>query len=76
MRDRGDDQRALILKADEGTVKEVINTWREQETVFPVQPLFVIQVSPRLAMARNQMNQIVNAGDPALFLDLDDTLLE
>ena len=46
----------------------------QEETVFAVQPLFVIRVSPRLAMTRDQMNQIVNAGDPAPFLDFDNAL--
>jgi hypothetical protein len=76
MRDRRDDQYAVILEADKSTVKQVVDAGREEQPVLAVQTLTIAAIAPRFAVTRAEMNGIVNASDAAVFLELHDALFE
>ena len=70
MSDRGNDEPAVVFEADEAAIEQMVDARRQQQSVLAVQSLLVGRVAPRLAMARDQMNRIFDAGDPASGFDL------
>jgi hypothetical protein len=53
----------------------MVDAWCEQQTVFPIESLFVRTIPPRPAMASNQMSWILDKSDPAPRFNEGDTLL-
>lgn len=76
MRDRRDDERDVVFEPYKSTIEEVINSRGQQQSVFTVESFFVVRVAPRLAMARDQVNGIFDAGKAAFRLDLAYPLFE
>jgi hypothetical protein len=53
MGDGRNDEPSIVFETDESTVKEVVNTRRQEQPVLTIQSLFVRRIPPRLAMARD-----------------------
>jgi hypothetical protein len=71
-----DDEPTVVLKADKAAVEKVVDGRREQKTILAVQPLLIRRVAPRLAMAGDEMDRVLDPRDTAAFLDLADPFLE
>ncbi len=56
---------AFVAEGDESTIEEVVYGGRQQEPVLRVEPVMVVAVSPRLAVARAQVLGAVDVGDSA-----------
>jgi hypothetical protein len=76
MCDWRNDKRAVVFKPNEPTVEQMVDARRQQQSVLTVQPLVVGRIAPRLAVARNQMNEIFDACDAAFGLNLPHSLFE
>ena len=76
MRNRRNDQSAVALEPNEAPIKEVIDAWRQEQPVLTIETFFIRAVTPRLAMASDQMDRIRDARDAAALFDFHDTLLE
>ena len=72
--DRRDDEIAAILKPDEPAVKQVVDTGRQKQPIFAVQSFRVVRVTPRFAVARDQVNGVCDSGDAAPLLNLHNAL--
>jgi hypothetical protein len=49
MRDRRDDQPAIVFEPDEPAIKEMIDTRREEQPLLAVEPFPVRSIAPRIA---------------------------
>ena len=65
MSNRGDYELAVVLKADEAAIKEMINAWGQEQSILAVQSLLVRRVPPRLAVTGDEVHGVVDAGDAA-----------
>ena len=76
MGDGRNDEPSIVLEADEATVKEVVYTRGQEEPVLAIQSLLIRGITPGLAMARDEMNRVLNPGYPAPRFDFAHTILE
>lgn len=76
MRHRGDDQEAVVLEADEATVKKMVNAWRQEQAVFSIQALLIGRIAPGLAMTGHQVHWVLNTCETASGFNFADSLLE
>ena len=58
MCDWRNDKSAVVFKTNEPAIEQMVDARRQQQSVLTVQPLLVGGLTPRLAVARNQMNEI------------------
>src|SRR5512134_2478606 len=65
MSNRGDYELAIVLKADEATIEEMINAWSQEQSILAVQSLLVRRVPPGLAVTGDEVHGVLNAGDAA-----------
>jgi hypothetical protein len=59
---RRNDEPSTVFETDESTVEEVVNARRQEQPVLAVKALFVRGIPPGLAMARDEMNRVLNPG--------------
>jgi hypothetical protein len=69
-------QFAIVLKADEPSVEQMIDTGRKQKPIVSVQAFVVCGIPPRLAVTGPQVRGIVNARNAAESLNRHHPLLE
>ena len=68
MRDGRNNQHAGIFKADESTIKQLIDARRQEQPVFTVEPLLVARIPPGLAVAGDEVGRMIYLRDsPASF---------
>src|SRR5512134_3227168 len=60
MSNRGDYELAIVLKADEAPIEEMINAGGQEQPILAVQSLLVRRVPPRLAVTGNEMHGVVD----------------
>ena len=65
MRNRRDDEPAVVFEANEAAIEEMIDARRQKQSILAVQSFFVGRVPPRLAVARDQVHGIFDARDAA-----------
>jgi hypothetical protein len=69
-------QCAIVLKTDEPSVEQMIDTGRKQKPIISVQAFVVCGIPPRLAVTGPQVRGIVNARNAAESLNRHHPLLE
>ena len=65
MSDWRDDEPTIVFETNEAAIEQSVDARSQKQAVFPVEPLFVRRVPPRLAVACNQVNRILDASDSA-----------
>jgi hypothetical protein len=73
---RRDDEPVVVFKADEASIEEVVDAWREQQTVFTIESLLVSGITPGLGVAGDKMDRIIDAGDATAGFDLGNSFFE
>lgn len=67
---RRDYQPATIFEPNKAPVEQVIDAGGQQQPVFAIQSLYVGGIPPGLAMARNQVDRVLDARYSTLGLNL------
>src|SRR6516225_9605215 len=70
MGDGRQNQPAVILKADEAAVKQVVDARRQKKPVLAVDALFVAGIAPRFAVTGYQMDRVGDARYAAAVFNL------
>src|SRR5258708_6143908 len=76
MRNRRNQQVAIVVKANESAIKEMISVGGQEKAVLPIQAFLVGCVSPRLAMAGPKMLWSANSRNTARVFDTHDVFFE
>jgi hypothetical protein len=56
------DQRAVIIEPYEFPIEEVVDVWRQQQAILPIETFLIGWVPPGFTMPRDQMYEVGNAG--------------
>lgn len=60
---------AIIVESNKPPIKEVIDTRRQEQSVLAVEPFFVRRVTPRLAVACDEVDRVIDARNPTVRLN-------
>src|SRR5688500_2828611 len=76
MYDRRYEKVAVVLKADEAAIEQMVGVRCQQQAVLAIQALLIRGVTPRLAVTGDEVLWPVDFGNPTRFLELRYTRLE
>src|ERR1700693_585315 len=71
-----DNQLSGVLEANASAIKQVVDRRRQQKAVFPIEAFLIARIAPRLAVASDQVNRVIDAGHSTTVLNLHYSLLE